>query len=266
MGAPVGTGPASGIPLESLGDQEPGMNGVAPGMNTLGCPGRLPGLLPCGSDRLEFMNPLRRLLLSAPLMLGTLLGCLDVSPRRAPREPEVLTGRVARVGDGDTFDLEVAGRPRLRVRLQGIDAPELSQDHGREAKAALEALVLGREVQVRASRRDRHGRQTGVVLLEGRDLNQLLVAEGHAWRDPRFASGLPPETARRYARAQAEARAQGRGLWQAPRPEAPWAWRERSPSLPPGVRPRVESAGGSGLGVRGARGPSLPAGASAPPP
>ena len=170
-----------------------------------------------------------RLLLAALLGGFGLLACLDAAPRRMREEPEVLQGRVVRVGDGDTFDLEVTGRPRLRVRLQGIDAPELAQEHGRMAKAALETLALGRVVQVRTRNRDRHGRQIGVVLLEGQDLNQRLVSEGHAWQDSRFAAELPPETARRYAQAQVEARAGRRGLWQAPRPEAPWDWRRRNP-------------------------------------
>ena len=126
-------------------------------------------------------------------------------------------------------DLEGPGRPRLRVRLQGIDAPELAQDHGREAKAALETLVLGREVQVRSGRKDAHNRHLGVVLLGGQDLNQTLVAAGHAWHNARFASELPPETTQRYAQAQAEARAQRRGLWRLPHPEAPWDWRKRNP-------------------------------------
>lgn len=158
-----------------------------------------------------------------------LLACLDAASRRVQQEPGVLTGRVVRVGDGDTLDLEVPGRPRLRVRLQGIDAPELAQDHGREAKAALETLALGREVQVRTGRKDAHNRHLGVVLLNGRDLNQALVAAGHAWHNARFASELPKETTRRYAEAQMEARAQRRGLWRVPRPEAPWDWRKRNP-------------------------------------
>lgn len=164
-------------------------------------------------------------------LLGPLafLACLDAAPRSLQREPEMLTGRVARVGDGDTLDLEAPGHPRLRIRLQGIDAPELAQEHGREAKAALESMVMGREVQVRCGRKDAHNRRLGVVLLGGRDVNQALVAAGHAWHNARFASELPSETTLRYARSQAEARAQRRGLWQIPRPEAPWDWRKRNP-------------------------------------
>lgn len=180
-------------------------------------------------DKLEAMKLLLRILTLALLGPFAFLACLDAAPRSLQREPEVLTGRVARVGDGDTLDLDAPGHPRLRIRLQGIDAPELAQEHGREAKAALETLALGREVQVRTGRKDAHNRRLGVVLLDGQDLNQALVAAGHAWHNARFASELPPETTQRYARAQTEARAQRRGLWQIPHPEAPWDWRRRNP-------------------------------------
>jgi len=48
-----------------------------------------------------------------------------------------MSGRVVKVTDGDTLEIRMDGGKADRVRLTGIDAPELSQEHGQEAKAAL---------------------------------------------------------------------------------------------------------------------------------
>ncbi|MCR2123121.1 hypothetical protein CUPS3785_08570 [Campylobacter upsaliensis] len=50
-----------------------------------------------------------------------------------------LTGKVSRVIDGDTIELLAKENPynhiaKLKIRLYGIDAPELKQAYGKEAK------------------------------------------------------------------------------------------------------------------------------------
>lgn len=71
--------------------------------------------------------------------------------------PAELVGRVVGVHDGDTLTLLV-DRREYKVRLAGIDAPELAQPYGRKAKQALSDLVFGEAIRVETAGRDRYGR------------------------------------------------------------------------------------------------------------
>jgi len=94
-------------------------------------------------------------------------------------------GVVTRVVDGDTF--YVSGLPE-RVRLADVDAPELSTAEGQRAKAALEALLLGRRVCLDIDdlyKTDRYGRFIAVAYLDYNEthwlnVNQWLVERGYA--------------------------------------------------------------------------------------
>jgi endonuclease YncB( thermonuclease family) len=84
---------------------------------------------------------------------------------------------VSRIIDGDTL---VSGSER--IRLYGIDAPEVGQ---RCADGATQRLVelAGSQVRVEAGprARDVYGRQLAYLYTEGgRSIDELLVAEGHA--------------------------------------------------------------------------------------
>ncbi len=48
------------------------------------------------------------------------------------------------VVDGDTLDVEHEDGTVNKIRLANIDAPELAQEGGQEAKDALESLVQGK--------------------------------------------------------------------------------------------------------------------------
>lgn len=117
-------------------------------------------------------------------------------------------GVVTHVSDGDSLWIRpLAGGEPVEVRLQGIDAPEICQRHGREARAALAALVLHRQVTVRPRARDRYDRVLARVGLDGQDLGGWMVEHGHAWSDGWRGSGGP------YARQQAQAAGTRLGLW-----------------------------------------------------
>jgi micrococcal nuclease len=94
----------------------------------------------------------------------------------------LLEAKVTRVTDGDSLWLEPAapGAP-VELRLEGIDAPEICQAWGAEARAALSERVLGQEVSVKTVGRDSHGRTLGTLYLGAQNINKLMVQEGHAW-------------------------------------------------------------------------------------
>ncbi len=96
------------------------------------------------------------------------------------------------------------------MRLDGLDAPERCQAGGAQARAALEARVLGRRVFVAARARDAYGRVIGTLRVDGEDIGAWLVEHGHAW-SYRFRTHAGP-----YAAHEARARAARRGVFGQP--------------------------------------------------
>ncbi len=129
-------------------------------------------------------------------------------------------GIVLAVVDGDTLDLDIEGTSE-RVRLIGIDTPESvssttpDQCFGAEATEALRGLLpidtvvdIERDLEAR----DRYGR---LLLYVSRSADQLFVNE---WMvEQGFANAITYEPndqlATVFTRAEADARANDRGLW-----------------------------------------------------
>lgn len=136
------------------------------------------------------------------------------STSTAPPEPTVvrpMRDDVA-VHDGDTFSLTVDGVPE-RVRLIGIDAPEVGECQSDRSTALLEDLLLDASDIVLvpdSTDRDRYGRLLRYVEADGVSVNEVLVRAGLA-----LSRRYPPDTARQDAldRAQAAAEAEQVGLW-----------------------------------------------------
>lgn len=126
----------------------------------------------------------------------------------AAADAVAFSGR-AHVVDGDTL---VVGPER--VRLSGIDAPELSQRCssaagqvacGERAAAWLRERVEGRVVDCVQVDLDRYGRRVAVCRLQGSDLGGELVDAGWATAYRRYSLS--------YVDREQAARAAGRGLW-----------------------------------------------------
>ncbi|MBE0472825.1 thermonuclease family protein [Rhodoferax sp.] len=141
----------------------------------------------------------------------------------------VWTGVVSRVSDGDTLWLRPAdGSAPRKVRLLGLDAPELCQAGGAAARDALHKLVAGKAVQVTVNFQDSYGRDLGRLRVDERDVGAALVSAGHAWSS-RWHNSRGP-----YAVQEAAARAASLGLFAAPAPELPRDFRKRhGPCQPP---------------------------------
>jgi micrococcal nuclease len=119
----------------------------------------------------------------------------------------VIDGRVTRVTDGDSVWLAPAAGPPVEVRLLGIDAPEGCQAWGPQARRALEAAALDRQVQLKTQGRDTHGRTLGTLFVDGVNVNQRLVEDGHAW-SARYRWDEGP-----YVKQERLAKALSRGLF-----------------------------------------------------
>lgn len=129
------------------------------------------------------------------------LGCTASDP---------LVGR-ATVTDGDS--LRIGDE---RIRLFGIDAPELSQRCtdksgktwacGRWSKAQMTALVQGETIRCTAQDRDRYGRVVATCFADGIDLSRVMVDRGAAFAYRRYS--------RAYVANERRAATAGRGVWQ----------------------------------------------------
>jgi micrococcal nuclease len=133
--------------------------------------------------------------------------------------------------DGDTIDVAGVGR----VRLLGIDAPELAHGHDTAAPFAYEArekligLVLHRWVRLEADveRVDGYNRHLAYVVREdGLFVNAALLREGLARVSARVSLSRLPE----LRRAEAEAQASRRGMWGQAAPTHPPSYTRRRKS------------------------------------
>lgn len=137
----------------------------------------------------------------------------DTTTPTLPPEQEQITGVVLEVVDGDTLSVEIAGTD-VDVRLLGINAPELTECWGADARAALSNLVLDREILLVAGDDDvdSFGRALRFVYLEQDSdvvfVNAVLVERGDAVAvqgDYALSQSLKATEARAFQ--------SGRGMW-----------------------------------------------------
>jgi micrococcal nuclease len=124
--------------------------------------------------------------------------------------------KVTRVIDGDTLIARI-GRRNNRVRLIGIDTPEVGACYASQATAMARVLALNRRVTLQGDRtqsqRDRFGRLLAYVRLPSkRDLGRELIRAG---RGRVFVFNRPFTRLRSYRAAEVAAIAGRRGLWDA---------------------------------------------------
>jgi endonuclease YncB( thermonuclease family) len=134
-------------------------------------------------------------------------------------------GEVTHVTDGDTLWVRPAGGgDAVKIRLDGIDAPEICQAYGTLSRAALANRVLHQTVRVQSRSRDKYGRVIARVSHgsggSGDDVGDFMVSQGHAWANhyKRYPSA--------YGAQEAQARAAKRGLFAEPGAKEPSVFRK----------------------------------------
>lgn len=156
----------------------------------------------------------------------------SAAPSRAQRQsarfvavPAAFTGKCVGVTDGDTITIMYGNTP-VRIRLQGIDAPESKQAFGTQSKQGLSSMVFGKIVGVKSTGKDRYGRVLAWISA-GRvgggtvDVNRTMVRAGLAWWYQQYS---PREIVLKDF--QIEAQKARRGLWRDAKPVAPWSFRK----------------------------------------
>ena len=137
------------------------------------------------------------------------------------------SGVVTRVVDGDTlWVITSASQPPLKLRIQGIDAPEICQPGGVQARDALKREVLGKSVTVTSRAHDDYGRTVGTLHMQGQDMGRWMVVQGHAW----VYSSRPQKAP--YADEQRQAQSARRGVFSDAAALEPRLFRKRHGSCP----------------------------------
>ncbi len=143
-------------------------------------------------------------------------------------EPTVYTAQVVSVIDGDTLWVRPLGSgTKKKLRLLGIDAPEICQAGGRQSRAALKAMVSGQQLQVSEYGSDSYGRGLAQLVVGGRDVAAQMVAQGQAW------SARPASANFSYSLQEQAARQARLGLFAADKPQWPGAFRKQHGSCYP---------------------------------
>jgi endonuclease YncB( thermonuclease family) len=158
------------------------------------------------------------------------IACVAATPTFAD-----LSGRVVAITDGDTIKVLDGINTQHKVRLTGIDAPERGQPFGTVSRDHLADMVVGKEVFVESTKKDRYGRTLGKVWVQPSDCptcsktldaNHAQILAGMAWWYRYYAKEQSPEDQGRYESAEDEAKARGWGLWVDPHPINPYDWRK----------------------------------------
>jgi micrococcal nuclease len=159
--------------------------------------------------------------------LGVALMALGASAQDPSGQEEVYSARVSRVFDGDTVWVKpLAGGPYRKLRLEGIDAPEICQSGGEASRDALARRVLNQAVEVRVRAQDDYGRGVARIVHQGDDVAAWLVSTGQAW-SYRWRRSLGP-----FAAEESAARVRRQGLFKEAAPELPRDFRKRHGPCP----------------------------------
>jgi endonuclease YncB( thermonuclease family) len=154
---------------------------------------------------------------------------------------------VVGVSEGDRLTVNSFGT-EINVQLYGIAAPQTAkvdkftgwskagQPYAEEAFRALSIKVLHQQVKIEIRRtlvfkNDTKQVALAVVLLDGRNINLEMVADGWGWADKKAAT---KRDFSEYLAAQKSARAKRIGLWNQGIPQPPW---EFQPQLKINIKP-----------------------------
>jgi endonuclease YncB( thermonuclease family) len=131
--------------------------------------------------------------------------------------------------DGDTLRLSNNSEEKI-VHLFGIDAPELAQAGGTDAKAYLESLIKTKPINIKI--KEYLSKEPIVIaMVDDNDLAEAMCDAGYAWLSEEG------DTSDAYALKIIMARGQQRGVWSEPEPMHPADWLRKNPPPTPTPEP-----------------------------
>jgi len=127
--------------------------------------------------------------------------------------------QVIGIGDGDTFDVLV-NKTIVRIRLDGIDAPERGMPFYKVSKKYLSDLIFRKHVKIMAIKSDQNKRLVAKSLVDSTDVSAQMLKAGLAWHYKKY------NTSKQYAQFEMTAKSKKQGLWHDSKSLPPWEIRK----------------------------------------
>jgi len=143
-------------------------------------------------------------------------------------EDESVEGKVTLIIDGDSILVTDSKSVEYEVQLEGIDAPEVKQDFGKESTEALSKMLKEKTVRLTWKNKDNFERLLAQVYDGDKHVNAEMLKAGMAWHFKRYNKDDA------LAKLENEAKEGKRGLWSKESQMAPWDYRQanKSPDKP----------------------------------
>lgn len=143
---------------------------------------------------------------------------------QAQNYDNTFSAKVITVIDGNTLEVLDENDEVVRFQLSEVDAPELGQEKGNEAKVFTETLMLKKKVVIERVGKDWLGNKLAVIQLKnGKLLHEELLKEGLGWASNKASS--------QSISLQDNAKDQKIGIWSIPEPTPPWIYRRQQTML-----------------------------------
>jgi micrococcal nuclease len=161
-------------------------------------------------------------------LFATLLGFAVTCLLSFAHADDTVEGKVTKIIDGDSIIVTDAADKEYEVQLEGIDAPEMKQEFGKEATEGLTKMLKDKPVKITWKSKDNFDRVLAQVYVEKTHINIEMLKAGFAWHFKRY------NKSEELAKAETEAREAKKGLWAKESPMAPWEYRQtnKSPDKP----------------------------------
>lgn len=126
-----------------------------------------------------------------------------------------ITGKVIGIIDGDTYDLLLEGNVPIRIRMEGIDAPEKGMPYYKVSKNYLAQLCFNKIIKLKQTGKDGDRIIGFSYLVDGTEIGHEMIKAGLAWHAKKYNSDED------LAKLEIEARNARRGLWSQDNPMSP---------------------------------------------
>lgn len=127
------------------------------------------------------------------------------------------SGKVIAIIDGDTYDILLDGNKTVRIRMEGIDAPEKGMPFYRVSKKKLGELCFEKNVRLEIHDTDSRGRTIAFTYLDdGTEISHEMIKAGLAWHFTKYNKDED------LATLEVQARESKLGLWKDESPMPPW--------------------------------------------